>query len=136
MTTERAPDVVDGVFDAQALRLVGGRCRACEALRFPAAPVCARCQSDAIDRVPLSDRGTIHTFTIVRAEPPGYAGPVPYAIGVVTLPDGIRVASTLTADNLDDLAIDDPVALELITLGDAPADAVTSYAFRLLKAMT
>ena len=130
-----APDVLEGLFQRDPVRLLAGRCRACGALRFPAAPLCAHCQADDVEQFPLADRGTLYTFTIVRARPPGYGGPVPYAVGVVTLPDGIRVAATLMADDLEALAIDDEVRLELVTVPDATTGgAVTSYAFRRAEA--
>jgi uncharacterized OB-fold protein len=56
---------------------------------------------------------------------------VPYAFGVVTLDDGLRVTTTITADDLDALAIGDRVAFEIIALGEGE-DAVSSYAYRVV----
>ena len=109
--------------------LIGSRCAACHELRFPATGLCSACQSTRVERVPLSTRGTVYTFTIVRNRPPGYAGEVPYAFGFVDLPDGIRVISTLAADDLSSLSIGDVVEFELFALETADGD-VESYRYR------
>lgn len=121
--------VTPGLLRLDPPALLGGACAACGALRFPRRPLCADCQSDAIEERSLATTGTVYTFTIVRAAPPGYLGEAPYAIGLVDLPDGLRVTATLTADDLDELAIGDAVGLELLPLGAGP-DTVVSFAFR------
>lgn len=77
----------------------------------------------------LSTSGIVYTFTIVRNRVPGYSGEVPYAFGFVELAEGIRVISTLIADDLDAIAIGDTVDLELFVLGTGDA-AVASYRHR------
>ena len=57
---------------------------------------CPECGAEGIMPVPLSHSGSIYTFTIVRMPPPGYVGETPYAVGLVELPEGLRVASTIT----------------------------------------
>lgn len=116
--------VREGLFTEAAL--TGGRCASCGTLRFPIREVCPSCQHDVVEPAALSTTGTIYTFTVVRAAPPGYAGETPYAYGVVELPEGLRVTTTITTDDLDAIAIGDRVTFELIAVGD-----VTSYAYRV-----
>jgi uncharacterized OB-fold protein len=118
-----------GLFRTDPPVLLAGRCAACAALRFPRQTICPSCQGDQVEEFELSKSGTIYTFTVVRAAPPGYIGETPYALAVVELPEGLRVESTITADDLDALAIGDAVDFELITLGSADAPVI-SYAFR------
>jgi uncharacterized OB-fold protein len=127
-----APAIQEGLFQTDPPALLGGRCPACGALRFPAADACPQCQNDGMDRVPLGTKGTLYTFTIVRMAPPGYVGETPYAIGVVELPEGLRVAATITADDIESLQIGDDVEFELIPLGQ-DSDPITSYAYRQVK---
>jgi uncharacterized OB-fold protein len=125
-----APPVREDLFTGDAL--LGGRCASCGALQFPRREVCPQCQHDAVESVPLATEGEIYTYTVVRSAPPGYLGEVPYAYGVVTLDDGLRVTTTITADDLDALSIGDRVAFEVIVLGDREA-AVSSYAYHLIR---
>jgi uncharacterized OB-fold protein len=127
-TAAVAPPVRDDLFTAAGL--LGGRCAACGALQFPRREVCPQCQHDVVEPAGLATAGEIYTYTVVRAAPPGYRGQTPYAFGVVTLDDGLRVTTTITAGDLGALAIGDRVAFEVIALG-AGEDAVTSYAYRV-----
>jgi uncharacterized OB-fold protein len=124
--TQTVAPVREGLFTVDPPALIGGRCRACGTLRFPALDVCPSCQGDDCEQVPLSTTGTVFTFTIVHASPPGYLGESPYAYGVVELPEGLRVTTTLLADDLSTIAIGDRCTFALLTLG-----AVQSFAYRV-----
>lgn len=128
--TTSADPVLEGLFTLDPPRLMGGRCARCATLRFPIREVCPACQHDVVEPAALSVIGTIYTFTVVRAAPPGYLGETPYAFGVVELPEGLRVTTTIVADDLDRIAIGDTVSLELIELGP-PENRITSYAYRV-----
>jgi uncharacterized OB-fold protein len=55
---------------------------------------CARCAARGpFEEIRLSRRGTLHVFTIVHQSVPGV--PVPYAVGVVDLPEGVSVRCNL-----------------------------------------
>ncbi len=130
MTGVAPVPVRDGLFRTDPPALLGSRCRACQTIRFPTQALCARCQSTDVEAVALSTTGTVHTFTVVHHRPPGYVGPLPYAIGIVELPDGLRVASTLTADDLAQIRIDAPCRFELLELPDADPP-LQSFAYRV-----
>ena len=123
------PLVEAGLFSVNPPALLGGRCEACGAIRFPHRNVCAACQATNLALVPLSTSGIVYTFTVVRTKPPGYLGDVPYAFGFVELPEGLRVIATVMAEDVDAIAIGDVVDFDLLTLGSEP-DAVLSYCFR------
>lgn len=120
-----AAPVREGLFSVDPPALLGARCRACGALRFPVAAFCAGCQGDDLETIRLATEGELYVFSVIHAAPPGYAGEVPYAVGIVELSDGLRVTSTILAEELEDLAIGDRVSFELLPVGD-----VVSYAYR------
>jgi scaffold protein (connect acetoacetyl-CoA thiolase and HMG-CoA synthase) len=122
--------VLEGLFTTDPPALRGSRCTACGTLRFPYRELCPSCQSSAVEETALSTEGLVHTFTVVHAAPPGYVGEVPYAFGVVELPEGLRVATTLLAEDLGAIAIGDACRFSLLELtgGDEP---LLSYAYRV-----
>jgi uncharacterized protein len=122
--------VAVGLFSTSPPQLIGGRCRHCGALQFPRRELCPECQRDEVEPVALSQTGTVYTFTIVRMVPPGYLGEAPYAYGVVELPEGLRVTTTLLADDLEHIAIGDRCDFTLLELGPRE-DRVLSYAYRI-----
>jgi uncharacterized OB-fold protein len=124
--------VREGLFTVDPPALLAGRCGACGTLRFPAAEICPACQSVGSETVALSGTGTVFTFTVVHASPPGYLGEAPYAYGIVELPEGLRVTATLLAGDLGELAIGDQCTFELMTLTDEQSEtALLSYAYRV-----
>ena len=56
----------------------------------------------------LSRQGTLWAWTAVTAPPPGYQGEVPFGIGVVELPEGVRVITRLTESDPGALAEGQP----------------------------
>jgi hypothetical protein len=126
---DTAQPVRPGILQLDPPALLAGRCAECGELRFPAGRLCPSCGCARIESVPLGGEGTIFSFSVVHMAPPGYLGEAPYAVGVVELPDGIRITATILAERLEQLAIGDRVGFELLTLaGDA--GPLLSFAYR------
>jgi uncharacterized protein len=94
--------------DLASVRLAGCRCTACREISFGAADICPNCGRDAVEPVALSDHGVLWSYTVVRHRPPGdYRGPDPFSpfgLGLVELPDGVRILSPIQCD-IDQLEI-------------------------------
>lgn len=118
-----------GLFALDPPRLVGGRCENCGEVFFPFAHLCPLCRGTHTAVIDLSTSGTIYSYTVVRVPVPGYAGPVPYGLGLVDLPDGIRVTTMLLAPTVDDLEVGAPVDFAVVDLGDD--DPFLSYAYEM-----
>ncbi len=90
-------------------RLIGSECKNCGEVFFPSRQdvLCSNCQSSDFQEVKLSPRGKIYSYTVVMQRPPVYykAAEVPYAIGFVELPEGVRVETLFTGCNFDDLRV-------------------------------
>jgi hypothetical protein len=84
------------------VRLMGGRCRNCDEVSFGKRSYCPNCGGEDIEDLALKKRGKLWSYTIIRHKPPGdYKGPdpfVPYGLGLVELPEGIRVVSPIDGD--------------------------------------
>jgi uncharacterized OB-fold protein len=84
---------------AAAGQLMIGRCTACGELHYPPRAICPVCFGDA-ELAASRGEGEIYTFSIMRKSPTG-----PYAIGYVTLDEGIRVLTNFVDCEFDKLAI-------------------------------
>jgi uncharacterized OB-fold protein len=83
----RAADVTH---DADgALCLSGAECSTCGTRIFPAAPVCPSCNAEQMKPLPLAGSGTLYAYSTVHVAPAVWQ--VPYVIGYVDLPEGVRV---------------------------------------------
>jgi uncharacterized OB-fold protein len=110
--------------------LLGSRCAACGAHQFPRHDTCPYCATDGPEPVALSTQGLLWAWTAVTAPPPGYLGAIPYGMGVVELPEGIRVITRLTESDPGALELGQPVELRIVPLHtDAEGNEVVTFAF-------
>ncbi len=105
-TAARRP-VRDGILagdlsDLKTVKLAGSRCKVCSEATLGTSNLCPNCGSDEVAPIPMSDAGKVWTYTVVRYKPPGdYKGPdpfVPFAMGLVELPEGLRVLAPIGGD--------------------------------------
>jgi uncharacterized protein len=114
--------------------LLGSECSACKEVFFPRKVnmICTCCESTALGDIVLGTRGVVHTHTTVMMRPPGgyYKGAVPYALGVVALPEGVYVDTLFTGCDFDEIKIGMAVELTIEKLYDDEEGEVMTYKFR------
>ena len=76
-------------------KLLGLKCKECEAITVPPKMVCRKCTSPNMDIVELKGSGKIQTFTVVNVAPEGREGEVPYIIVLVELDEGPWIMGNL-----------------------------------------
>jgi uncharacterized OB-fold protein len=116
--------------DGDPPSLLGTHCGACGSVHFPRADACTYCATENPEPVELSRQGTLWAWTAVTAPPPGYQGDVPFGIGIVELPEGVRVISRLTESDPGALTEGQPMELRIVPLHqDEDGNDVVTYAF-------
>src|SRR5438552_1262512 len=105
-TTERkygAPMVnpeIKPFFDAAAQgTLMLKKCGACGQTHHYPRAICPFCMSEGTEWITASGRGTIYSYSVMRRVP------VPYAIGYVTLEEGVTMMTNIVDCNLDAIRI-------------------------------
>ena len=120
------------LFDLDQVRLAGSKCTGCGETSLGTMSVCANCGRDTVRAVALSERGVLWSYTVVRHKPPGdYRGPdpfVPFGLGLVELPDGLRVMSPIEC-KLDELKIGLELHFRPYVRMDADGREVVAFAF-------
>jgi hypothetical protein len=114
-------NIVEGYFaqTAEGPRLLGSKCATCRTPYFPRTPVCRNpdCAASKIEDAALGPRGTLWSVAVQHYPPPApvkYDEPfAPYAIGLVDMPEGLRILSRLSTTKLESLKIGSPVELVL-----------------------
>ena len=88
--------------DLGKVHVCGSRCGACGETSLGAKDICPNCGGSDVKHIALSDDGVLWTYTVVRHKPPGnYYGPdpfKPFGLGLVELPDGLRVMAPLDGE--------------------------------------
>lgn len=86
------------------------RCRACQHYIFYPRSVCPDCLGTDLDWTPVSGRGTLYSYTVVRqAASRRFAPDVPYLFAVVELAEGPRMATNLVDCPIDQAQVGLPV---------------------------
>lgn len=88
-------------------KLLLGRNASTGRLHYPPRPVCPFDDVGEVEYVPASGRGTIYTFSVMRAK-------TPYAIAYVELEEGPRVMTNIVDCDLEALRIGQAVRLVFV----------------------
>lgn len=129
--------MAEGLFvqDDVGVALVGSHCTGCGAHSFPSALSCRDPRCDVKQAAPalLGRTGTLYSWTVQHYRPPALfrMDPwQPYALGLVEVPEGLRVLGLLTGLPLDEVEIGMPLALVTMPLcTDADGSEVLTYAY-------
>lgn len=79
-------------------KLLGMKCRDCGAYTCPPKYTCNSCSSRNLEKVSLSGKGTIKTYTVTYVAPMGYEKEVPYVVALVELEEGPWIIGRLDVD--------------------------------------
>ncbi len=123
----------DGWFHdfGEGVALAGSRCLACDKVFFPPKQVCPACFDGELRLVPMSTRGTLHTYAVSHMGPADLEKP--YIIGFVDLPEGVRIFSLITGCDPGGRGLRPGLAMEMVieTLNrDKQGREVVAYKFR------
>ncbi len=85
-------------------------CRLCGTWVFYPRRRCSSCLSDDLEWLPVEPVGEIYAFSVSRRPTaPMFAADVPQVLAVVELPIGVRMTTTLVADDAESLRVGLPV---------------------------
>jgi uncharacterized OB-fold protein len=88
------------------------RCDDCRTYRYIPKDICPRCQGDRATWTPISGRGDVYTYTVVRRAPtPAYQAEAPYVLAHVTMAEGFRMIASLTGVDPQSVRIGMPVEI-------------------------
>ncbi|OGO14811.1 MAG: hypothetical protein A2Z02_04305 [Chloroflexi bacterium RBG_16_48_7] len=109
--------------------LVGNKCTNCGYISFPKADFCVQCLGEKMEEVELSKRGNLYSYTITRV--PVGKFPVPHAIGIVDLPEKVRITAPLIMSK-DNFKIGSEMEMEICTLWTEADKNIIGYKFKAI----
>ena len=137
MTTVPVADdlfLLDGA-DGAGLALLGSCCTGCGTRYFPRAVSCRNpeCETQVLTEVELGRTGTLYSWTVQHYRPPALFRAddwQPSALGLVELPEGLRVLAMLTGAPAGEIAIGSTMRLTTVALyTDDDGHPVVTYAY-------
>ena len=107
-------------------KLMGSRCKKCQALYVPPRPICPACRGSEMSWEQVSGRGRLAAFTCISIAPPsmiaeGYNRHNPYISGVVELDEGARVDARIEGidpQKPEEIRIGMPLQAKFLQRGD------------------
>lgn len=94
---------------AAAGKLVMQRCADCRSWIWCPRPVCVECGGEKLEWTPLSGRGEIFAFTVIREVVGralrGFAPDIPYVTAWIDLEEGPRICSNVVQCPIENVAI-------------------------------
>jgi uncharacterized OB-fold protein len=140
-SSQKQIPVAEGVFTwpSDEPGLIGSRCETCGEHFFPKVKLCQNpdCPNKGdVKEVFLSRSGKLWSYTIQHyAPPPPYRGPVPLTIGLVELPENLKIMGQLTGCEEEDLKIGMDMELVIEKLfEDEEGREVVTWKFRPAQA--
>lgn len=86
------------------------KCQDCGTYRFPPGPMCPQCRSTRTQWAVASGRGKVYSWVVVHHPIlPIFAPEVPYAVALIELEEGVRMASNIVDCRPQDIRADMPV---------------------------
>jgi uncharacterized OB-fold protein len=131
--------IQDGLYTwpSKTPQLIGSKCAGCGEVAFPKQGSCPNCTGTVTDEILLARRGTLWTWTIQHFPPPSppYIGDpesfVPFGVGYIELPEGVRVEARLTESDPSKLEIGMPMELVIEKfVDDDERGALMTFAFQ------
>lgn len=116
--------------------IIGTKCRKCGQYSFPPRVICMNCFSEDLEKTELSNVGKLYSFTVVRTPRRGFT--VPYALGHIDLPEGVRITTQIVDVDLSKVEEELKTGMDMeLILGkirtDAEGNDLISYQFKPLR---
>ena len=114
-----------------SLVLLGAKCAKCGQISFPKREFCTKCLCEDQEEVELSQEGELHTFSILRVSDNHFNAPHP--IGMINLPERVRVTAPLVYRDDEQYAIGQKVRIVPDDLWEEEDRIVTGYRFEVVE---
>ena len=122
--------------ESDGLHLVGSHCKSCGQNYFPSRDLCPECYINGaegeLEPIQLGSSGKLYSYSIVRVAPKMFQ--VPYGVGYIDFPEGVRVFGQLTTADPGELQVGMEMKLELGRVSvNQQGQEVYSYKFRPVR---
>lgn len=127
--------VKEGLFiwPSKKPQLIAAKCSKCGHHTFPFQEMCPECCEDTMEQVYLSRRGKLKCFTGMYNPSPDFKGKLPYTIGIVDFPEGLRVIGLTTENSIDMLNVGMDIELVVETVYEEDDKEVVTYKYKPVR---
>ena len=107
-------------------KIMGSRCKRCQALYLPPRPICIKCHGGEMEWVEMKGKGKLIAFTCIGIGPSfmmeeGFDRKNPYCSGVVELEEKVRIDARIEGFDTskpETIKVGTPVTVEFLHRGE------------------
>lgn len=120
-------------------KIMGCKCKKCQALYLPPRPICIKCFGDEMEWVEMKGNGKLAAFTCISVGPAfmieeGFSRENPYCSAVIELEEKVRIDARVEGVDTckpEDIKVGTPMTVEFLHRGEGES-MVTYPAFKPL----
>ncbi len=111
----------------------GRKCGSCEEVYFPPRDLCPKCRRGSIgkmEKLKLSGKGKVVSYTIVHDGLPEFQMQVPYTMAIIELEEGPKITGQIVDANPDNIKIGTEVESVFRKLGQEGECGIIHYGYK------
>ncbi|MCK6481785.1 MAG: Zn-ribbon domain-containing OB-fold protein [Planctomycetaceae bacterium] len=116
----------------QRYRLEAAKCDGCGRIAFPPRVLCPGCRGRKFSKHVLAPEGRLESFTVIRVAPSGFSDLAPYAVGIVTLDDGVKLTAQVADCDPATLAVGRRMRIEFRRLRQEGESGILCYGYKVV----
>ena len=118
--------------------MYGKKCGKCSQVYFPARDMCPKCRRTSMgkmERIQLSGKGTVVSYSTIHDGLPEFQMQIPYTIAIIELEEGAKITGQIVDCESDCVGIGSKVESVFRKLGEEGKSGVIHYGykFRLIE---
>lgn len=113
--------------------MYGKKCGVCQAVYFPARDMCPKCRRESMgkmEKVQLTGKGKVISYSIIHDGLPEFHMQVPYTIAIIELEEGAKITGQIVDCNGDSVDIGSKVESVFRKLGEEGKSGVIHYGYK------
>ena len=97
-------------------KLMAGKCLKCGKIHLPPRPLCNNCYDTQFEWTPITNKGTLLTYTVIHIAPTQFQNLTPYAIGIIELDNDLKIPGIIQDLPIEQLQIG--MTLTIVAVSD------------------
>ena len=104
----------------------------CGIVSLPTRLVCPDSSCNEVEKITLSGKGTILSYTIIHIASDVFSRQTPYAVGIIETEEGARLTAQIIDCNFEDIKIGGNVELTFRKIMEEGASGIINYGYKAL----
>jgi uncharacterized OB-fold protein len=113
--------------------MIGRKCGNCQAVYFPPRELCPKCRRASMgkmEKLKLSGKGTVVSYSVVHEGLPAFQMQIPYTMAIIQLEEGARITGQIVDCCNCNVSIGSKVEAVFRKLGEEGKSGIIHYGYK------